>query len=243
MDILNYAHIELTNAGLRTLPEIPAVYFLKDVDGEVLYVGRTENLQYRWRYHHLIQRQLSCMDYWRLSLCWYVNVEDIYKLESDLINKWHPAWNCAENTGHYNPTYKLDFVAFCVSCVSCYGKLARNSRSKRKLTYETADREPIQLRKKSYNYGNIPKYLISYEWLLEKLEVHWPISIEELSTFIAASTDNENIKYLHRLQRKIASKENKVVPDLETYVKKPIPPIAQYYINKYKNRKKTRPSQ
>lgn len=232
----DYTSILLTNENLRTLPEVPAVYFVKDLDEEVLYVGRTENLQYRWRYHHLIERQLSCIDYWKMSLCWYVDVENIYKLESDLIKEWRPAWNCQDNTDYYRPTHKLDFVAFCVDCVSCYGGLVKGRASKKtKVTYETTTREPIPLKKKSFGYGDIPQYLVKFEWLLEEAKIGCPISLEDLDPYIAEAKENGGVtKHLYRMQRVIAKKEGKEIVYSEPYVSKSNPAIGLFYKNRYK---------
>ena len=76
------------------LPDVPVVYFVLD-DGvpDVLYVGRTDNLEKRWKAHH---RAPQMHDHYRIYWLLVVAAHDRVVLERVFINGLNPHWNRTE---------------------------------------------------------------------------------------------------------------------------------------------------
>lgn len=78
------------------LPNCPAIYFVADSKGQVLYIGRTVNLASRWREHHRFN-QLKRFDRKnRISISWMTCSNDLNtlsNLENSLINLYKPPLN------------------------------------------------------------------------------------------------------------------------------------------------------
>lgn len=80
----------------RQLPvDVSAVYFLTHPIEELLYVGKTNNLQTRWRptghTHEYLQPAIRLG---QVTLAWWVLDADISSIvEEILIGTWGPSWN------------------------------------------------------------------------------------------------------------------------------------------------------
>ena len=88
-----------TPSELKTLPSIPAIYFCVrrtgvHIDGEIWYIGKTGNLNSRWRNHHK-QRALEAIDANWLYFQPMVGVSDadISLLERIYILMFEPVFN------------------------------------------------------------------------------------------------------------------------------------------------------
>src|SRR5690349_19308177 len=73
------------------LPDVPVIYFvLDDSVPELLYVGRTNNLEKRWKDHHRTpQMQDHYRIYWYLVVAAHTRAE----LERAFIAIMDPRWN------------------------------------------------------------------------------------------------------------------------------------------------------
>ena len=75
-----------------SLPNIPAVYFVLNNTGDILYIGRAKSLCFRWQSHHRMAQFIAYKD---LKLAWIV-VEDIDllgSLEKSCIDYFSPSLN------------------------------------------------------------------------------------------------------------------------------------------------------
>lgn len=78
------------------LPTCPAIYFVSDSKGQILYIGRTVNLFERWREHHRFQQLKRFNRKNRVSISWMTCSNDINtlsKLENELIKLHKPPLN------------------------------------------------------------------------------------------------------------------------------------------------------
>jgi hypothetical protein len=81
------------------LPRMSAVYFALGVSDTVLYIGKTQDLWKRWRFHHRLQQ---LMDMGCLRIAWYGAKRDILlTLEIPLIDAYKPPLN--KRLGPPNP--------------------------------------------------------------------------------------------------------------------------------------------
>lgn len=87
-----------------SLPRYPCIYFCLGESGEVLYVGRTTNLQQRWVQHHH-KKQLSTMNGTRIAYLSVDNPDLLREIEKALIEWFQPPLN----TSYPNPRiYKYE---------------------------------------------------------------------------------------------------------------------------------------
>ena len=104
------------NFGLRlaSTPTSPGVYIFKDIDGSVLYVGKSSNLQNRLRYYFRdpknhepkIRRMIS-----KLAEFEYIVVDsdpEALILENTLIKKFKPHFNARLKDDKTYPYIKID---------------------------------------------------------------------------------------------------------------------------------------
>ncbi|OYD96233.1 excinuclease ABC subunit C [Nostoc sp. 'Peltigera membranacea cyanobiont' 210A] len=78
------------------LPTCPAIYFVSDSKGQILYIGRTVNLFQRWREHHRFQQLKRFNRRNRVSISWMTCSNDLNtlsKLENELIELHKPPLN------------------------------------------------------------------------------------------------------------------------------------------------------
>ena len=78
------------------LPDCAAIYFVCDSKGQILYIGRTVNLLYRWREHHRFNQLKRLNRKERVSISWIVCSKDINtlsKLENEFISLYKPPLN------------------------------------------------------------------------------------------------------------------------------------------------------
>lgn len=91
IDLNTLPSLPLTNR--KQLPAISAVYFCLDSNGQLLYVGKTVNLQQRWQQHHRYA-QLELIE--GVQLAWMsCEVELLEDTEEDLISLLSPLYNRA----------------------------------------------------------------------------------------------------------------------------------------------------
>lgn len=75
------------------LPAAPGVYFVCDADGNVLYVGRSVNMQERWRHgrHH---RYAQANEIEGVCIAWKsASLGDVTEAEYRYIEELVPEWN------------------------------------------------------------------------------------------------------------------------------------------------------
>lgn len=85
----------------KKFPGVACIYFLCTLEGQVLYVGRTENLAQRWSSHHCYKRLRSdLISFDRVKIAWlevYPEVANFMQLFNELEAKfiqWHrPPYN------------------------------------------------------------------------------------------------------------------------------------------------------
>ncbi|MHC5778138.1 GIY-YIG nuclease family protein [Nostoc sp.] len=78
------------------LPNCPAIYFVSDSKGQILYIGRTVNLFERWRQHHRFQQLKRFNRKNPVSISWITCSNDLNtlsKLENELIKLHKPPLN------------------------------------------------------------------------------------------------------------------------------------------------------
>lgn len=78
-------------AKLDTLPPKPGLYFVLSPENQLLYIGRSINLQQRWGSHHR-KKQTTAAE----GAVFYLEVDaetDMDVLEEELIQLLHPLWN------------------------------------------------------------------------------------------------------------------------------------------------------
>ena len=76
----------------NNLPEIAAIYFVLNVEGVVQYIGRTNNLKTRWKYHHHLNK---LQNYQEVKISW-LQVSDaslLSEIEIVLIQHFKPHLN------------------------------------------------------------------------------------------------------------------------------------------------------
>lgn len=76
-------------ADARLLPECPGIYFVI-LDGEVIYVGKSKNLNARWKSHH---RLYQARDIGATIAYLSVPEKDLAETEESLIEIFLPRWN------------------------------------------------------------------------------------------------------------------------------------------------------
>lgn len=185
----------LSNKVLKDLPTAGGVYQLM-LGKELLYVGQTSNFQERWKYHHLTNRQLSCIDFTRIKieLLGIKKPKERKEIEKQLIITLKPCWNIEFNS-NFIPSKHLQFIAFCIKRPDMYGRLQGKS-------YKDPRVGRYLLRIKSFAYGDIPAELIKHEWILEKVKIKWPFNREIILKRISDSIESEkDTKLLDTLLR------------------------------------------
>ena len=77
----------------KRLPELSAVYFCIDSSGNVLYIGKSKNLNRRWLWHH---RRTQLKDIDGVCLAWMETPSELLlEVESALITWFKPSLNWA----------------------------------------------------------------------------------------------------------------------------------------------------
>lgn len=95
----------------RGLPKCRACYLAIKSNGEVLYVGQTQNLQKRWKSHHF----LKTLDLAGTRIAW-LEVSDeslLPAIEAALIEYFHPPLNKRPGNPYYHKKEKSDREVFC----------------------------------------------------------------------------------------------------------------------------------
>lgn len=87
--------LPLNNTTLSSLPEIPAIYIIRD-KRTVKYIGQTRNLLKRWQYHHLVISDLRKV-FLNTYTIEYLKASTLEKnrkaKESELIRTLKSEWN------------------------------------------------------------------------------------------------------------------------------------------------------
>ncbi|BDA71713.1 hypothetical protein CAL7716_058790 [Calothrix sp. PCC 7716] len=75
----------------KQLPIISAIYFVLS-ESEILYIGKSLNLNNRWKTHH---RRFDFLRYENITIYWYqyTEIETLIELEAYLISKYSPKIN------------------------------------------------------------------------------------------------------------------------------------------------------
>lgn len=93
------------------LPEIAAIYFCLDSKGQVLYIGQSINLKYRWSIGSHDKRA-DCAELGAVKLAWLEIVDgankrsDLYALEAKMIAQFNPVLNMPSGIQSYEQRRK-----------------------------------------------------------------------------------------------------------------------------------------
>ena len=78
------------------LPNCAAIYFVTDINGQIIYIGRTVNLVARWKDHHIFNQLKRFNRKNLLSISWLNcsnELSTLSKLENEFINLYKPPLN------------------------------------------------------------------------------------------------------------------------------------------------------
>ena len=78
------------------LPSCAAIYFISDVTGQILYIGRTVNLVARWREHHRFRQLKRLNRKNQISISWLKcnnDINSLSNLETEFIEFYKPPLN------------------------------------------------------------------------------------------------------------------------------------------------------
>ena len=84
---------------LRTLPQLPGIYIMKDIKGEIIYVGKSKNLKnrvssyFRGFNSHVLKVQTMVINIHEFEYIITDNEMEALILESNLIKKNMPRFN------------------------------------------------------------------------------------------------------------------------------------------------------
>ena len=93
----------------RTLPACSAVYFVRDGDGNILYIGRTVNLLKRWK-NHVKKKQILAAHHAPVIAWLEVPREQLKLTEGRFIRELRPALNQQGGNTDYLPSLPLAVV-------------------------------------------------------------------------------------------------------------------------------------
>ena len=92
MDIIVSDLPSVAFADRRAMPRIAAIYFVLDSGRNVIYIGKSKSLRYRWAKHHRIPEIESVADA-RIAWLSVDNPDTLDAIERDYITRFRPPLN------------------------------------------------------------------------------------------------------------------------------------------------------